>query len=41
MLCGKYMNGYHANGPAKWARYVPPGWSSFYGKSPGHKYDEF
>jgi|EP01043_Picozoa_sp_COSAG02_P009550 N-acetylglucosamine-6-sulfatase len=31
MLAGKYMNGYHANGPNKWARYVPPGWSSFYG----------
>lgn len=31
MLAGKYMNGYHANGPNRWARYVPPGWSSFYG----------
>ena len=32
MLAGKYMNGYHSGkGPDHWARYVPPGWSSFYG----------
>ena len=31
MLCGKYMNGYHANKPARAANYVPPGWTNFYG----------
>jgi N-acetylglucosamine-6-sulfatase len=31
MLCGKYMNGYHANDVARAAQYIPPGWSSFYG----------
>jgi arylsulfatase A-like enzyme len=31
MLCGKYMNGYHANSPAKAASYVPPGWTDWYG----------
>lgn len=31
MLCGKYMNGYHANNVNKAAQYVPPGWSSFFG----------
>jgi hypothetical protein len=31
MLCGKYMNGYHAGTPSKAASYVPPGWGDWYG----------
>ena len=31
MLCGKYMNGYHANSPDRAAHYIPPGWTEFYG----------
>jgi N-acetylglucosamine-6-sulfatase len=31
MLSGKYMNGYHANNVAHAARYIPAGWTDFYG----------
>lgn len=30
VLIGKYMNGYHG-AKGKWAHYVPPGWTSWYG----------
>lgn len=31
VLIGKYMNGYHGSNNGKYAHYIPPGWTDWYG----------